>query len=121
MENNIQAIEEFKKIYGIQDTDVVLRLLGIKSKLASEKNANMSDQELFNFLDNAMNYDEMQIWLMQMDIRGIEVSLNDSLKKFFELVTDEDILGLYDIEQNYNENNIESVKKLINSDKKTSL
>lgn len=116
MKNNLQVIEEFKKLYGIQDTNTVLRLFNIKSKLASEKNVTMSDDELLRFLDNAMNYDEMQIWLIEKDIKGIEVTLDDTLKKFFELKTDEEILTLYDIEQNYNEKNIENVKKLIKND-----
>lgn len=90
-------IEEFKKTYNIQDTDIVFRLLKIKAKLANERNINMNNDELFDFLNYAMNFDEMNIWLIRKQFEGEELTLNDELKKFFELKTDDEILVLYDI------------------------
>ena len=112
IENN-KELEEFRKLYNIQDTNVILRLLDIKSILARERNIDMGFEDLLSFLDNAMNYDEMQIWLTRQNLAGIELSLNDKLKKFFELRTNEEILFLYDIGQNYNEKNFENVMQLI--------
>ena len=109
MKNNI-ILEEFRKLYNIQDKNVLLRLLGIKSKLARERNIDMGVDDLILFLSNAMNYGEMQIWLIRQNLEGIELSLSDKLKRFFELETDEGLLILYDIEQNYNEQNIENVR-----------
>ena len=111
--NRENILEEYKKKYDIQDTDIVLRIWNIKSKLVNEKNVNMSNEELFSFLDNAMNYGEMQIWLIRKGLEGIKLTLNDKFRKFFELKNDEDILRIYEIEQNYNENNINKVGKLI--------
>ena len=108
-----EVIEEFQKIYNIQDTNIVLRLLNIKAKLANERNVNMNNDELFDFLNYAMNFDEMQIWLIRMQLEGEELTLNDELKKFFELKTDDEILVLYDIGQNINEESIENARKLI--------
>jgi len=52
---NNEDMEEFKKKYDIQDTDIVLRIMTLKLKLANERNVNMSNEELFSFLDNVMN------------------------------------------------------------------
>ena len=109
---NNEIIEELKK-YGIQDTDIVLRVISIKSKLENEINVNMSNEELFSFLSKAMNNGKMNIWLIKKHLEGINLTLNDKLKKFFELESDEDILGLYYIEQNYYGNKIKKVRKLI--------
>ena len=117
MKNNI-ILEEFRKLYNIQDKNVLLRLLGIKSKLARERNIDMGVDDLILFLSNAMNYGEMQIWLIRQNLEGIELSLSDKLKRFFELETDEELLILYDIEQNYNEQNIENVRQLIKGRKR---
>lgn len=117
MKNNI-ILEEFRKLYNIQDKNVLLRLLGIKSKLARERNIDMGVEDLILFLSNAMNYGEMQIWLIRQNLEGIELSLSDKLKRFFELETDEGLLILYDIEQNYNEQNIENVRQLIKGRKR---
>ena len=73
----------------------------------------MSNDELILFLQSAMNYDDIQIWLMKMQFQGVQITLNDELKKFFELKTDDDILRLYDIEQNCNQNNIDSIRKTL--------
>ena len=108
-----EIIEEFKKTYNIQDTDIIFRLLKIKAKLAHERNADISNEELFDFLNNAMNYDEMNIWLIRKQFEGEKITLNDELKKFFELKTDDEILVLYDISQNVNEESIDNARKLI--------
>ena len=75
----------------------------------------MNYDELILFLKNIMNYDEMQIWLMRKQMEGIELTLNDELKKFFTLKTNNDILRLYDVEQNYDQNNINELKLLLKS------
>lgn len=102
------TIEEVKLKYSLDD-DVALRLEMIKSIL------NMNYDELILFLKNIMNYDEMQIWLMRKQMEGIELTLNDELKKFFTLKTNNDILRLYNAEQNYDQNNINELKLLLKS------
>ncbi len=102
------TIEDVKLKYSLDD-GVALRLEMIKSIL------NMNYDELILFLKNIMNYDEMQIWLMRKQMEGIELTLNDELKKFFTLKTNNDILRLYDVEQNYDQNNINELKLLLKS------
>ena len=101
----------------IRDGEVTLRLSGLKQEFYSKKQVSMEYDELIDFLKNAMNYDEMQIWIMKQQANGIEITLNDMLKKFFEFKKNEDILKLYEVEQNYNEKNINNVKKLVKNER----
>ena len=114
MENNEnnKELEEFRK-FNIRDTKVLSRLLSIRSKLVCERNIDMGAEELLSFLASAMNYGNMSVWLMRQKLKGIKLSLNDKLKKFFELKTDEEILTLYDIEQDHYEKNVEYVRSVI--------
>lgn len=114
MENNEnnKELEEFRK-FNIRDTKVLSRLLSIRSKLVCERNIDMGAEELLSFLASAMNYGNMSVWLIRQKLKGIKLSLNDKLKKFFELETDEAILILYDIEQDHYEKNVEYVRKVI--------
>ena len=114
MENNEnnKELEEFRK-FNIRDTKVLSRLLSIRSKLVCERNIDMGAEELLSFLASAMNYGNMSVWLIRQKLKGIKLSLNDKLKKFFELETDEAILILYDIEQDHYEKNVEYVRNVI--------
>lgn len=110
-EDNL-TIEEIKLKYDLQD-DVVLKLMTLKAIIKTEKQKSMNYNELLEFLKSVMNYDEMQIWLMRKQMEGVELTLNDELKKLFELESNEDILKLYDIEQNYDQNNIDGIRKVL--------
>lgn len=114
MENNEnnKELEEFRK-FNIRDTKVLSRLLSIRAKLVCERNIDMGAEELLSFLTSAMNYGNMSVWLIRQKLKGIKLSLNDKLKKFFELETDEEILILYDIEQDHYEKNVEYVRNVI--------
>lgn len=107
------TIDELKVKYNLQDDNVVLRLISLRESIKTKKQKSMSYDELILFLQSAMNYDDMQIWLMEKEFQGIKLTLNDELKKFFELKTEDDILRLYDIEQNYDQNNIDSISKTL--------
>ena len=93
------------------DKDVLTRLFELQNYISSERNVNISTDKLLDFLKNAMNYGEFQLWLEENRSNGITLSFNDKLKKFLSEKTNEDILQLFDIEQNYNERNIESIQK----------
>lgn len=112
---NKQNNDDKQLLDEIQNSDIVSRLLTIKETLEEKKNGKMSYSKLFKFLKSIMNYDEMQIWIMKQQMIGRELTINDMLEKFFELKTDEDIMKLYDIEQNYNENNINHIKESLSS------
>ena len=107
------TIDELKVKYNLQDDNVVLRLISLMESIKTKKQKSMSYDELILFLQSAMNYDDMQIWLMKKEFQGIQLTLNDELKKFFELKTEDDILRLYDVEQNYDQNNIDSISKTL--------
>lgn len=73
----------------------------------------MSYSELLTFLKYSMEYDDMQIYLMKKEIEGVELTLDDKLKKFFELKSNTDILISYYAQQNYDQNNIDSLSKIL--------
>lgn len=107
------TIEEVKLKYDLQDDDIVLRLLSLKSAIKTTRQKSMSFDELLAFLENAMNYDDMQVWLMKKDFEGLKLTLSDQLKKFFELKSNDDILRLYGVEQNYDQDNIDNISKTL--------
>lgn len=113
-----RTIEKIKSSYDIQDENTI-RLINLKLCFEQKKHKFMSIDELITFLNSAMNYDDMQIWLMKQEIKGVQLSLNEKLKKFFELKTDDDILRQYDIEQNYDQNNITEIEKVLRRTPKT--
>lgn len=108
-----RTIEKIKLSYDIQDDNTIQRLINLKSCFEQTRHKFMSIDELITFLNSAMNYDDMQIWLMKQQMEGVQLSLNEKLKKFFELKTDDDILIQYDVEQNYNQNNIIGIRKVL--------
>ncbi len=105
--------EKIKMLYNIQDAETIQRLINLQLFFEQTKHVIMSIEQLIIFLKTAINYDDMQIWIMKQKINGVQLSLNDTLKKFFELKTDEEILRQYDVEQNYNTNNIARVRKVL--------
>jgi len=113
--NKKNNIENIKIEYNIQEDNIVFRLLELKNEIKNKKQKEINLDELISFLESAMNYDEMNIWFIKNQLKGIAYNLNDSLKKFFELKTNDDILRLYDLEQNYNQENIDSIKKTLKS------
>lgn len=102
-----------KLVYGIRDDEVLQRLWIIKAAIEDKRQEKMEYDEFILLLKNIMNYGWMQIWLMEQRIEGKNITLEESLKKFFELNSDEDILNLCDAEQNYDQPNIQGVKKII--------
>lgn len=107
------TLEKIKSLYNIQDDETAQRIINLKSIIKQTKQQSMTIDELIIFLNDAMNYDEMQIWSMRQKIKGVELSLNEKLKKFFDLNSDEEILKIYDIQQNYDENNITGIRKVL--------
>ena len=111
MENNLD-IEELKFKYNLQN-DIICKLCSLKNLIEEKRQKSMNYNELITFLKSAMNYDERQIWFIKQQILNINITLNEELKKFFELKTNDDILILYDVEQNYNQNNLDGIIKAV--------
>ena len=105
-------VEDISIKYEI-DYDIAWRLLKIKNYIKNKRKKDMNYDELLIFLKNAMNYGDMQIWLYKKQLEGVELTLNDKLKKFFEIKSKENILKIYDEEQNYNQNNINEIRKVL--------
>lgn len=110
--NEVEA-NKIKLSYGIEEDKIVNRILSLRAMLEKSQQRKIGIDELIKFLKNAMNYDEMQIWLLSKQMDSIELTLNDKLGKFFELKSDEDILRIYDSEQNYDQNNINNISSVI--------
>lgn len=106
------AIREHKPDYDLDD-DVIARIVELQNIVKAEK-TNISIEELLNFLNSAMNYGKFQIWLLENEDK--QLSKNDKLKKFLSETSDVDILRLFDIEQNYGKNNIESIRKTLDDE-----
>lgn len=110
-----KQLDIIKKENDITDDKVVLRLWKLRLSINEQKHTIMDYKGLIKFLKNAMNYDEMQIWIMKQQMIGKELTLSDMLEKFFELKSDEDIIRLYDMEQNYDQNNINNIRESLSS------
>ena len=65
-----------------------------------------------------MNFDKMQIWLLENSFNNIETTEEEDLAKFFELTTDERILVIYSCISNCNEANIEDVRNHFQRERK---
>ena len=105
-------IEKIKSTYDIDNSNI-LRLIELHFLIKDQYQQDMNISDLLKFLGYVMNYDEMQIWLIRKQIKNENVTLNEKLTKFFSLKSNEDILRLYNMEQNYNQNNLDNVKKMI--------
>ncbi len=107
------TIEEIKCKYNLQNDDIIFRIISLKQYIETERHKHMSYSELLTFLKYSMEYDDMQIYLMKKEIEGVELTLDDKLKKFFELKSNTDILISYYAQQNYDQNNIDSLSKIL--------
>lgn len=105
MENEIDNL-----FYNLSAEEIE-KLLELQTALVNERNHCMTIEEIITFLRSAMNFGEFQLTLFSYKIDGIELSLNEMLKKFLNVISIEQILGLYDILQNFNEVNLENLRE----------
>lgn len=110
-----EPLEDMKLVYGIRDDEVLQRLWIIKAAIEDKRQEKMEYDEFLLLLKNIMNYGDMQIWLMKQRMEGKNITLEESLKRFFELNSDEDILNLCGAEQNYNQLNIQNIQRVKNN------
>lgn len=92
-----KELKKLKQKYSLKE-EVLLNVLEIQSKI-NEKNE-LSFGELISFLVRIMNDREMQAWRFGRNLNGEIVSLNDSLAKYFKLKTNEEIINLYELNNN---------------------
>ena len=85
-----------------------IRLVEIQKMLEQERHQELSIEEILIFIKNAMNYGKFQI-----EISGKGLSFEEKLKQFLSETSNEEILTLYDIGQNYNANNLKAIDRMI--------
>lgn len=81
----------------------VIRLAEIGNLISREKKISLSFESLKNFLVRAMSYNQFQL----------EEDEETRFKEFLSVVTDEEILALYDTLENYDAKNLASVSSFI--------
>lgn len=91
------------------DHDVISKIIELQGIILDKKHKSLSVEKIIRFLESAMNYGKFQIWLLDNPIDSIKLSANDKLRKFLEETSTDEILTLYDIEQNYDDANLENV------------
>ena len=92
-----KEIKKLKQKYSLKEK-VLLNVLEIQSKI--NENKELSFDELISFLVRIMNDREMQTWRLGRSLNGEIVSLNDSLAKYFKIKTNEEIINLYELNNN---------------------
>lgn len=85
-----------------------IRLVEIQKMLEQERHQELSIEEILIFIKDAMNYGKFQI-----EISDKELSFEEKLKQFLSETSNEEILTLYDVGQNYNANNIKAIDRMI--------
>lgn len=80
-----------------------IRLMEIGALISREKKISLSFEGIRIFLLRAMNYNQFQL----------EEDEETRFKEFLSVVTDEEILTLYDVLENYDEKNLASVDSFI--------
>lgn len=85
------------------DEEVLSKISKIQELIQTKKQIKLTEEEVISFLLNAMNYGRFQMWLLENKLNGVELSINDKLKKFLSETSEEKILILYDIDQELND------------------
>lgn len=98
-----------KENYKLSDENVN-RIIGLRKYLAEEQHEYLTYWDLMDKLKWAMNCDEMQIWLIENDLKGIKTSLDEDLTKFFELTANQRIITIFEINKNVNDVNLEATE-----------
>lgn len=98
------ALKKVKKD-SILSEEEIIRLMEIQTLISNEKKISLSFEGLRSFLLRAMNYNKFQL----------EEDEETRFREFLSTVTEEEILTLYDVEENYDKENLRSIDSLINT------
>lgn len=96
------------------ESELINRICIISELISNKTGTTISFEETLEFLNNAVNYSEFQIWLG--DIKERRLSKLDRVKVLLSRTSDNDIVRLFDIEQNYDKNNLRSIDKMLDSE-----
>ena len=93
----------------VMDNDVMNKILELQVIIIEYYGTLVSFEDILLFLENAMNYGFFQIRLLESKLSGVTLSYEETIKRFQDENSIDEILKLYDIEQNYGEDNIEQI------------
>ncbi|MCI9585055.1 MAG: hypothetical protein HFH45_00220 [Bacilli bacterium] len=93
----------------VMDNDVMNKILELQVIIKEYYGTLVSFEDILLFLENAMNYGFFQIRLLESKLSGVTLSYEETIKRFLDENSIDEILKLYDIEQNYGEDNIEQI------------
>jgi hypothetical protein len=115
--------KNIKSEISLLDYDVIQKVIELQEIIFNKKQKVLSIEKIIDFLKSAMNYGKFQIWLSECTFNGIKLTINDKLREFFNLISVEEILNIYDIECGYDNSIISEseqglVKKLVLNNKK---
>ena len=85
-----------RSILELRREKVEIRMNEFKSLVRAKSNTIISDYDISKFLKSAMNFTEMQTWLLDMRIKNAEVTDLDLYEKLFDLKTTAELVSLYD-------------------------
>lgn len=111
-----KSLEPLVELYYVNDAcslklDLIRRVSGIKDLIYSKKGIKLSFEETLLFLDKAVSFEEVQIWLG--DINSKDFSKKSRIEALLARTSDNDIVRLYRNKENYNQNNLQSIDKMI--------
>lgn len=105
---------ELRTKYGITDPGVLERINTFRTKLKTKLNKELTTDELIEYLNKAMNCDEVQLRWTKYCHTGEKSTLQEDLQLLFEHSTDEQIFMKYAAMINRNRDNIEDSRKAVN-------
>ncbi|MBR3363013.1 MAG: hypothetical protein IKG40_03705 [Bacilli bacterium] len=90
------------------------RILEIKDYIENNINEKFSIEATIDFLEYAMNMEEFQLLYLENEyLNGITLSSQEKLAVFFNKMSNEEILDLYDSIYNVKEKDVFCIKKVI--------
>lgn len=104
--------KENKEAFNLEDA-TLNRILMFQQQIATKKQKNLSLEELLDFLNRAANYNGFQLWLKDLNEQGRELSKSQKITLLLSRTSDNDLLRLYDVENNYDERNLQSIDRMI--------
>lgn len=106
---------ELRTKYGITNQGVLERINTFRTKLNTKLNKELTTDELIEYLNEAMNCDEVQLRWVENYFKGTKTTLEEDLMLLFECATDEQIFMKYAAMTNVNEANFEDCIKSIDT------
>ena len=106
---NNELYSHLREAYGLSDENIK-KIIEFRNYLATEKKSYWDYDKLIEKMKWAMNFNEMQIWLLENYYKGVKTTFDEEVAKFFELTEFERIAITFSILENVNKANIEDAR-----------